>query len=743
MSRSTLEWRSHPVARRAGRLLVVPLLALFIGIVGLTARPWLASAGTNGWTGTQIVPAAFPPDYDAALGNTISGVSCPAVGWCAAVASYIGLVGVTSRPEGMLEVENGTSWTAETAPMPPGLTLTNSEYVPQSVSCPEVGWCIALGWFGNLTTRLWISEILSDGRWTAQVVPGLWGTGPDSVTCPAVDLCYTDESDPAPGFPIDMLSDGTWTSLNGDGWGPISCPSTSWCLTSTTLPASPDQAASAIITGTTVSYASVGALLSSNYFNTNATQATACTAPGECVATLSPGFSLASPDPVVLDTLSGGIWSQTSIPIPAASEFASVSSMACPLGAGLDDCIGVGFTASPEWWTTTPVALTDTSGSWTYAPIPLPTSSRELVHAAAQQVACPTLGACVVGGTMIEAPNKSLVYNASYGWFASQSGSGWQAQVAPLPFDAKAIQTHMQFSPFTCPAVAACEDAILYSSTSGQNGSALEIDPALPLSSTAVSASAGGWVPLGTTLTYTATVTAAGTTPTGSVTFSAGPVQLCTVPLVDGTAQCSSANAPQGAPTVAASYSGSASLEASTATTTIAVGPPVSEAVALTADVGLPYSEPLPVAGGESPMSFKLESGKLPAGITLSPGGQLNGTALKNVVTTVAVLATDAEDDSANLTLTLRVGKDPVIRSATLHAGVKNRSYLAHIGSGYGAAPLTFALSSGQLPPGLSVNPTGYIVGLPTTAGNYLFGVSATDAAGATVTASLALTIVS
>jgi hypothetical protein len=47
-----------------------------------------------------------------------------------------------------------------------------------------------------------------------------------------------------------------------------------------------------------------------------------------------------------------------------------------------------------------------------------------------------------------------------------------------------------------------------------------------------------------------------------------------------------------------------------------------------------------------------------------------------------------------------------------------------------GTAPYTFSITSGALPPGLSLSPTGVLSGTPTTSGVSAFTMRATDATG-------------
>jgi hypothetical protein len=72
----------------------------------------------------------------------------------------------------------------------------------------------------------------------------------------------------------------------------------------------------------------------------------------------------------------------------------------------------------------------------------------------------------------------------------------------------------------------------------------------------------------------------------------------------------------------------------------------------------------------------------------------------------------------------------PINISADLPPAIVGSAYNAVISVSGGSAPYSFATRTGQLPPGLSLNPnTGSITGMPNTAGSYDFAVSVVDKA--------------
>ncbi len=78
---------------------------------------------------------------------------------------------------------------------------------------------------------------------------------------------------------------------------------------------------------------------------------------------------------------------------------------------------------------------------------------------------------------------------------------------------------------------------------------------------------------------------------------------------------------------------------------------------------------------------------------------------------------------------------------ATLPNGVAGSNYNQNIMASGGAGPYQFSLSSGSLPPGLTLSQAGLISGSPMTAGAYNFEITATDAKGCSGSQSYTLVV--
>jgi uncharacterized delta-60 repeat protein len=150
--------------------------------------------------------------------------------------------------------------------------------------------------------------------------------------------------------------------------------------------------------------------------------------------------------------------------------------------------------------------------------------------------------------------------------------------------------------------------------------------------------------------------------------------------------------------------------------------------------VGAAYSQTISASGGSGTYSFAITAGALPPGLSLnSSTGVISGTPSGGTGSpfTFAITATDAFGCSGSRGYSIAVNC-PAISLApnALSNGVVGTSYNQTISASGSPGPFTFAITSGGLPSGLSLNSsTGQISGTPSAAGTFNFEVTATDQA--------------
>ncbi|HEY4356473.1 MAG TPA: putative Ig domain-containing protein [Acidobacteriaceae bacterium] len=159
--------------------------------------------------------------------------------------------------------------------------------------------------------------------------------------------------------------------------------------------------------------------------------------------------------------------------------------------------------------------------------------------------------------------------------------------------------------------------------------------------------------------------------------------------------------------------------------------------------VGVTYSASLGASGGTTPYTFSLASGSLPGGLTLTSAGVLSGTPTGAGTFAFTVTAMDAKGQrSPAASLSVSMVQGVAITTTSLPDGKVATAYTATIAATSGTTPYTFTITSGGLPPGLTIAPsTGAITGTPTTAGLSNFVVTVTDKNGGTANKALSINV--
>ncbi|MFN7562980.1 MAG: putative Ig domain-containing protein, partial [Prosthecobacter sp.] len=151
------------------------------------------------------------------------------------------------------------------------------------------------------------------------------------------------------------------------------------------------------------------------------------------------------------------------------------------------------------------------------------------------------------------------------------------------------------------------------------------------------------------------------------------------------------------------------------------------------------YSQTVVPSGGASPYTFSVTSGTLPTGLSLNTStGIISGTPSNLTSQTFTIAATDANGCPGTRSYTLTpVCPTITVSPATFPTGLVGSAYSQTVSASGGLSPHTFALASGTLPSGLSLNAsTGAITGTPTSAGLFTFTLRANDSGGAITTPS-------
>jgi hypothetical protein len=232
--------------------------------------------------------------------------------------------------------------------------------------------------------------------------------------------------------------------------------------------------------------------------------------------------------------------------------------------------------------------------------------------------------------------------------------------------------------------------------------------------------------------------TATGGLPTG-VTLSAGGV-LSGTPTVSGSF------------TVSVTLTNSGQTAHATLPLTIAPTLVILTSAMPSGTSSISYFVTLLGSGGIQPYAWAAAG--LPPGLGLNPNtGVVSGLPTQPGSFSVSLTLTDGSGQTAKAgPFGVTIGATPPppiqITTSSLPNGTVSASYAAQIGvTGGTGPPYTFILSSASsgstgLPPGLKLSNSGQLQGTPTATGSFSFGVTASDPANNTASATISITIV-
>jgi hypothetical protein len=159
---------------------------------------------------------------------------------------------------------------------------------------------------------------------------------------------------------------------------------------------------------------------------------------------------------------------------------------------------------------------------------------------------------------------------------------------------------------------------------------------------------------------------------------------------------------------------------------------------------GVAYSPtPFTEMGGVGTTTFS-ETGALPTGMTLTSAGVLSGTPIKTGSFPITVTATDSNGCTGSLNVTLTINCPTInVTPTTVPAGAAGVAYTAtQFGQTGGVGTVSYSLTNGTLPTGMTLSSSGLLSGTPTAlASNVSLTVQAKDSNNCTGSVTVTLTV--
>jgi hypothetical protein len=175
----------------------------------------------------------------------------------------------------------------------------------------------------------------------------------------------------------------------------------------------------------------------------------------------------------------------------------------------------------------------------------------------------------------------------------------------------------------------------------------------------------------------------------------------------------------------------------------IAPAPSVTTASLPNGTAGAAYSQVLAVTGGTAPYAWTVVAGSLPAGTALDPStGAVSGIPSTPGAFAFTVQVKDASSIASTQKLTIAIAQPPAITTPpTLPPATSGAAYATTLAINGGTPPFTWLVTSGSLPPEVTLSPGGVLSGKPVSPASAAFTAQVTDASGGIAAATFSLKV--
>jgi hypothetical protein len=162
--------------------------------------------------------------------------------------------------------------------------------------------------------------------------------------------------------------------------------------------------------------------------------------------------------------------------------------------------------------------------------------------------------------------------------------------------------------------------------------------------------------------------------------------------------------------------------------------------------VGVPYQLKPSLSGALGNVSWTA-TGPVPAGLAVDPvSGTIGGLPaawVRSTTFTLQAIDNFAPGRSVSTTVTMTIAPAPLkVLTTSLPAGGSNAPYSAVLQAGGGTGNVSWTLTSGSLPQGMTLSAGGMLSGTPASNGTFSFTVLATDTGWSGYLASASLTLI-